>query len=82
MWLYDNWKRPVRDWKWYAMVGWSVFVVVSGWFLMGAGVSVIETLCGANSHLQTYGSVVDIRNSYRDSGGSSAWSCADNSNST
>lgn len=39
MWLYDNWKRPVKNWTWYAMVVWSVFVIVIGWFLMGAGVS-------------------------------------------
>lgn len=30
----------------------------------------------------TYGSVVSIIDSYKESGGSAAWSCADNSNST
>ena len=46
------------------MVGWSVFVIVSGTFMMVAG---------------TYGSVVGIMDSYKESGGSAAWSCADNS---
>ncbi|TDZ28710.1 N amino acid transport system protein [Colletotrichum spinosum] len=68
MWLYDNWgagraeKRP----RWIAMVCFSVFVVVSGFFLMIAG---------------AYGSVVGIMNTYKESGGSGAFSCADNSNS-
>jgi amino acid permease len=66
MWLYDNWHEK-RTTKWYAMVAWSVFVIVSGFFLMIGG---------------TYGSVVDIKNSYAENGGSSPWSCADNSNSS
>lgn len=65
MWLYDNWKAE-RKLKWKLMVCWSVFVVVSGTFLMVAG---------------TYGSVISIINSYKASGGSAPWSCADNSNS-
>jgi hypothetical protein len=48
------------------MVIWSVFVIISGTFLMIAG---------------TYGSVIGIINSNKASGGSGAWSCADNSNS-
>ncbi|EEU46185.1 uncharacterized protein NECHADRAFT_38659 [Fusarium vanettenii 77-13-4] len=67
MWLYDNWSRKDRDLRWHLMVCWSVFVVVSGTFCMVAG---------------TYGSVVGIMDSYKVSGGSAAWSCADNSNST
>ncbi|KAM5349168.1 hypothetical protein ACJ41O_008991 [Fusarium nematophilum] len=68
MWLYDNWSRGRRDPSlgWYLMVAWSVFVIVSGTFLMIGG---------------TYGSIVGIIDSYKESGGSSAWSCADNSNS-
>ncbi|TKX19990.1 hypothetical protein C1H76_7874 [Elsinoe australis] len=66
MWLYDNWGRPNRDIKWKLMVAWSIWVIVSGTFLMVAG---------------TYGSVVGIIDSYKASGGSAAWSCADNSNS-
>ncbi|KAM0426741.1 hypothetical protein ACHAPT_008057 [Fusarium lateritium] len=66
MWLYDNWKEE-RTLRWRLMVGWSVFIIVSGTFLMVAG---------------TYGSVVGIIDSYKATGGSAAWSCADNSNST
>jgi hypothetical protein len=65
MWLYDNWHNK-RTTSWYLMVVWSVFVIGSGTFLMMGG---------------TYGSVVDIIDSYKASGGSAAWSCADNSNS-
>ncbi|KAI3391201.1 hypothetical protein diail_7779 [Diaporthe ilicicola] len=69
MWLYDNWShgKVERTTKWMFMVIFSGFVVASGTFLMIAG---------------TYGSAVGIANTYKDSGGSGAWSCADNSNST
>ncbi|PNH56159.1 hypothetical protein VD0003_g1518 [Verticillium dahliae] len=69
MWFYDNWARgkTEKTWSWRLMVLWSVFVIVSGTFLMIAG---------------TYGSVVGIMDSYKESGGSAAFSCADNSNST
>ncbi|KAF5254531.1 hypothetical protein FANTH_789 [Fusarium anthophilum] len=69
MWLYDNWAKGKRDpnMKWYLMVAFSVFVIVSGTFLMIGG---------------TYGSIVSIIDSYKASGGSAAFSCADNSNST
>ncbi|CAG7963062.1 unnamed protein product [Penicillium salamii] len=68
MWLYDNWSsgKSEKSVKWMLMVGFSGFVVLSGTFLMVAG---------------TYGSVVSIMESYAASGGSAAWSCADNSNS-
>jgi hypothetical protein len=66
MWLYDNWSRPEKGTKWQLMVAWSVFVIVVGTFLMIGG---------------TYGSVVEIMSAYKESGGSAAWSCADNSNS-
>jgi amino acid permease len=66
MWLYDNW-REARTGKWMFMVGWCAFMIIGGWFLTIAG---------------TYGSIVGIINSYNASGGSSAWSCADNSNSS
>jgi hypothetical protein len=68
MWLYDNWSKEnhQRNVRWYLMVIFCVFVIVSGTFLMISG---------------TYGSVVAIVNSYSASGGSAAWSCADNSNS-
>lgn len=69
MWLYDNWSdgKKERSPRWIMMVCWSVFVILSGTFLMVSG---------------TYGSIVTIMNSYNASGGSAAWSCADNSNST
>lgn len=68
MWLYDNWSagKEQRSKSWVAMVCFSVFVIASGMFLMIGG---------------TYGSVVGIMESYAESGGSAAWSCADNSNS-
>ncbi|KAI2787960.1 hypothetical protein POX_f08342 [Penicillium oxalicum] len=66
MWLYDNWSKGKTDrtMRWKLMVGWSIFVIVAGFFLMVAG---------------TYGSVVSIINSYQKNGGTSAWTCADNS---
>lgn len=63
MWLYDNWHKRESK-RWGLMVAWCVFVIVSGTFLMVAG---------------TYGSVVSIIDSYNATGGSAAWSCADNS---
>ncbi|KAF2017950.1 hypothetical protein BU24DRAFT_368148, partial [Aaosphaeria arxii CBS 175.79] len=69
MWLYDNWSKgkTQKTTKWMLMVCWCAFVIISGTFLMIAG---------------TYGSIVGIMDSYKVSGGSAAWSCADNSNST
>ncbi|KAI6767642.1 hypothetical protein HG530_005651 [Fusarium avenaceum] len=68
MWLYDNWKRGKQDRRitWFIGVFWSVTIIVLGTFLTVAG---------------TYASVVDIMASYKVSGGSAAWSCADNSDS-
>lgn len=63
MWLYDHW-RGERNARWTMMVCWCAFVFVIGMFCMIAG---------------TYGSVVGIIDSYKASGGSAAWSCADNS---
>jgi hypothetical protein len=68
MWLYDNWHKGKKEGpsvKWILMVAWASFVVIIGTFLMIAG---------------TYGSIVGIMESYKESGGSAAWSCADNSN--
>jgi len=67
MWLYDNWHRSNRDWRWKGMVAWSVFVIVSGTFLLIGG---------------TYGSIAGIIDSYNKDGGTKAWTCADNSNSS
>ncbi|KAM5341952.1 hypothetical protein ACJ41O_014983 [Fusarium nematophilum] len=68
MWLYDNWTegKKSKSLRWCFMVGWSIFVIITGTFMMVAG---------------TYGSVVSIRDTFRTNGGSGAWSCADNSNS-
>lgn len=68
MWLYDNWNigKQQKTLHWQLMVAWSVFVIVSGTFLMVGG---------------TYGSVVEIIAAYKASGGAAAWTCADNSNS-
>ncbi|TXT10378.1 uncharacterized protein COLE_04312 [Cutaneotrichosporon oleaginosum] len=65
MWLYLH-RNDERSTKWYAGVTWSVFVIVAGMFLMISG---------------TYGSIVDIKNSYAQYGGTAAWTCADNSGS-
>lgn len=69
MWLYDHWGegKVARSGKWMAMLCWSVFVIVSGTFLMIAG---------------TYGSIVGIIDSLEANGSSGSFSCADNSNST
>lgn len=69
MWLYDNWNlgKQDRSISWSFGVLWSVTIIVLGTFLTIAG---------------TYASVVDIIASYRVSGGSAAWSCADNSGSS
>ncbi|KAH7397463.1 transmembrane amino acid transporter protein-domain-containing protein [Pyrenochaeta sp. MPI-SDFR-AT-0127] len=66
MWLYENWRKS-RTGSWYFWVGWSVFMITAGWFLTIAG---------------TYGSIMGIIDSYKASGGSAAWTCADNSNSS
>lgn len=66
MWLYDNWSasKRERDRRWRIGVGWSLFVIVSGSLLMIGG---------------TYSSILAITTSYREVGGTAAWSCADNS---
>ncbi|KAL4863878.1 hypothetical protein BDV12DRAFT_189344 [Aspergillus spectabilis] len=68
MWLYDNWGKGKvgKSPAWVAMVCWCVFVIGAGTFCMVAG---------------TYGSVVGVMDSYKAEGGSSAWSCQDNSGS-
>ncbi|OLN86262.1 N amino acid transport system protein 4 [Colletotrichum chlorophyti] len=69
MWLYMNFSkgRSNPTPRWYMMVAWSCFVILSGTFLMVAG---------------TYSAIVGIIDDYNGTGGSAAWSCADNSNST
>lgn len=65
MWLYLH-RNDERTARWYVGVAWSVFVITAGMFLMVSG---------------TYGSIVDIKDSYAKYGGTAAWSCADNSGS-
>ncbi|KAF4993414.1 hypothetical protein FGRMN_6501 [Fusarium graminum] len=71
LWLYDHWAegkdKSQRTTRWTAMVAWCSFIIVLGTFLMVGG---------------TYGAVKEIIDGYKISGGSAAWSCADNSNST
>ncbi|KAL0929233.1 amino acid transporter [Colletotrichum truncatum] len=69
MWLYDNWRsgREKPTARWYLGVAWSVFVITAGTFLMIGG---------------TYSTIVGIIDSFHAEGGSSVWSCADNSNSS
>jgi hypothetical protein len=68
MWLYDNWgtEKMRRNSRWTLGVALSILVILSGTFLMVSG---------------TYGSIVDIMDSYKATGGSAAWTCVDNSNS-
>ncbi|KAI1068920.1 hypothetical protein LB507_006155 [Fusarium sp. FIESC RH6] len=66
MWFHDNWQHRNMSAKWILACAWAVFVIASGTVLQVAG---------------TYGSVLDIVNAYKAGGGTSAWSCADNSNS-
>lgn len=67
MWFYSHWsERKAGHYRWTMVAVWAAFVVVAGTVLMVAG---------------TYGSVIGIMDYYKAGGGSSAWSCADNSNS-
>ncbi|KAI3077840.1 hypothetical protein CBS147353_4303 [Aspergillus niger] len=65
MWLYDNWSanKRVHDRRWFIGSMWSVFTILIGTFLMISG---------------TYSCILAIVKSYRESGGTAAWSCADN----
>lgn len=71
MWFRDNWKkdsaeRKKASWRWWCMVVFSTFVIVSGTFIMIAG---------------TYGTVLGIIAEYKSTSGTRPWSCADNSQS-
>lgn len=67
MWIFDNYRSERRgSFGWNMKLAWSIFIMVIGLYLMVAG---------------TYGSVLSIIASYNESGGSAAWSCADNSSS-
>ena len=69
MWLYEHWSegKVRKSYWWMFMVGWCAFIMLSGTFLMVGG---------------TYGAVVSIIEDYKATGGTAAWSCADNSGSS
>ncbi|EME84713.1 uncharacterized protein MYCFIDRAFT_41529 [Pseudocercospora fijiensis CIRAD86] len=48
MWLFDNFKRPERSWKWYFGLGMSIFMIGAGSFITVGG---------------TYGAILGIVNS-------------------
>lgn len=66
-WLYDNWKQEPRNrnFKWMLLAFWSIFLIIGGTFITIAG---------------TYGAVVGIVDSLKDSSQPAPWTCADNSN--
>ncbi|GAA5907919.1 hypothetical protein JCM6882_001526 [Rhodosporidiobolus microsporus] len=70
MWFFDNWHRrreaEKNNLKFKLLVAFNAMIILVGSFIMVAG---------------TYGSVIAIKDEY-DSNGGSAFSCADNSNST
>ncbi|GAA5908703.1 hypothetical protein JCM5296_002681 [Sporobolomyces johnsonii] len=70
MWFYDkyaNRRDPGKNTVGFKLlVAFNAFIIVAGFYLMVAG---------------TYGSIVSIIDDYQQNGGS-AWSCADNSNSS
>ncbi|WVR07863.1 hypothetical protein IAU60_004906 [Kwoniella sp. DSM 27419] len=68
MWLYDNWhlRSEKKGLGFRLLCAWNIFIIALGSFLMVAG---------------TYGAVVGIKDSYAATGGTGAWSCADNSSS-
>lgn len=69
MWFYDNWRMRGESptVRWWVMAAWSTFMIVGGTFVMISG---------------TYGAIMGIIESFREQGGSPAWSCRDNSGST
>ncbi|OJJ70479.1 hypothetical protein ASPBRDRAFT_56271 [Aspergillus brasiliensis CBS 101740] len=69
MWIYDNWKYGSEQQptlKWILLLLWNILIIALGTFMMIGG---------------TYGSIVNIVASGKATTESSAWSCADNSNS-
>lgn len=68
MWLYDNWSdgKGKKSIRWMGMVAFCGFMLVIGTFIMVAG---------------SYSAIAQIIDDYNATGGSAAWSCADNSGS-
>lgn len=69
IWFYDNWadRKINKSLSYKLLVVLNVVILAIGAFIVVAG---------------TYGSVVDIQIGYAADGGTSPWSCADNSNSS
>lgn len=63
MWLLDNWRKEHTT-MWIVSLVWTLFIILGGTFLTIAG---------------SYGAIVGIIDDYRSSGGTAAWTCADNS---
>jgi hypothetical protein len=59
----------------------NIFIVILAAYLMVSGVSDFNDQVNVMLTYQTYGSVEGIIDSYAEDGGSSPWTCADNSNS-
>ncbi|WVQ72141.1 hypothetical protein IAR50_001686 [Cryptococcus sp. DSM 104548] len=67
-WIFDH-RDKIRQnpsWKVKCLLGFNIFVIVLGFYLMISG---------------TWGAAKDIADSYAADGGTSPWSCKDNSNS-
>jgi amino acid permease len=66
MWFYDffSLRKTDKSFKYRALFAWAAFVGFCGIFICGAG---------------TYGAVEDIKIGYAANGGTTPWSCADNS---
>lgn len=66
MWFYDffSLRKTDKSFKYRALFAWAAVVGFCGIFICGAG---------------TYGAVMDIKLAYAANGGTTPWSCADNS---
>ena len=87
MWLYDNWRKDkvLRGLNWHMGVWWSIFVIVSGTFLMVGGTCEYcfglevgpsrETLADLKN---SDGTIVELIGESK----SKPWGCANNSGSS
>lgn len=69
MWFYDNFGewRINQTLRYRLLFAWNTWMLIAGVFVMVVG---------------TWASVLDIKHSYDNDGGTAAFTCADNSNST
>lgn len=72
MWLFDNWQRREQHESKDARRRWSCGLM---WAFVVIAIGSFSTVVGS------YASVVNIIDMYRNTAGSAAWSCADNSGS-